>query len=37
LEKGRFPLATQLFVEWSTADKLADFLTQGAYNYLVQK
>ncbi len=36
-EKGRFPLATQLFVEWSTADKLADFLTQGAYNYLVQK
>ena len=35
-QKGRFPLAAQLFAEWSTAAEMADFLTLGAYPYLVQ-
>ena len=36
-QHGRFALASQLFAEWSTATALADFLTLGAYPYLVQK
>ena len=34
-QHGRFALASQLFAEWSTAGELADFLTLGAYPYLV--
>lgn len=35
-QSGRFPLAAQLFSQWSTADELADFLTTGCYPYLVR-
>jgi malate synthase len=35
-QNGRYTLAAQLFAEWSTAAELADFLTLGAYPYLVQ-
>jgi malate synthase len=35
-EHSRFPLAAELFAQWSTAPDLADFLTLGLYPYLVQ-
>ncbi len=35
-QNGRFALAAQLFAQWSTAAELADFLTLGAYPYLIQ-
>ena len=35
-QNGRYTLAGQLFAQWSTATELADFLTLGAYPYLVQ-
>ncbi len=35
-QNGRYALAAQLFAAWSTAAELADFLTLGAYPYLVQ-
>ncbi len=33
---SRFPLASELFAQWSTAEKMADFLTLGLYPHLVQ-
>jgi malate synthase len=33
--RGKYDRATELFVKWTVADELADFLTSGCYADLV--